>query len=98
HIVSDGWSLGVLTREVTTLYAAFAAGRPSPLPKLPVQYADFAAWQRSWLAGDVLERELACGKASSPGLRRSWSCPPTGRGRRCRPTAGPPGQCASPAS
>ncbi|MDP9122915.1 MAG: condensation domain-containing protein, partial [Acidobacteriota bacterium] len=58
HIVSDGWSLGVLVREVTALYAAFTSGRPSPLPELPVQYADFAAWQRSWLSGEVLEGEL----------------------------------------
>jgi acyl carrier protein len=58
HIVSDGWSLGVLVREVTVLYTAFAAGLRSPLSELPVQYADFAAWQRSWLGGDVLEREL----------------------------------------
>ncbi|HEY2740284.1 MAG TPA: amino acid adenylation domain-containing protein, partial [Thermoanaerobaculia bacterium] len=58
HIVSDGWSLGVLVREVTTLYPAFAAGRPSPLPELPVQYADFAVWQRGWLSGEVLEAEL----------------------------------------
>ncbi len=59
HIVSDGWSLGVLVREVTALYTAFAAGKPSPLPELPVQYADFAAWQRSWLSGEVLDGELA---------------------------------------
>ncbi|HEY2737498.1 MAG TPA: condensation domain-containing protein, partial [Thermoanaerobaculia bacterium] len=58
HIVSDGWSLGVLLREVAALYTAFAAGQPSPLAALPVQYADFAAWQRSWLAGDVLVGEL----------------------------------------
>ncbi|HEY2738947.1 MAG TPA: condensation domain-containing protein, partial [Thermoanaerobaculia bacterium] len=58
HIVSDGWSLGVLVREVTALYAAFSLGAPSPLAELPVQYANFAAWQRSWLAGDVLEGEL----------------------------------------
>ncbi|HEY2738273.1 MAG TPA: condensation domain-containing protein, partial [Thermoanaerobaculia bacterium] len=58
HIVSDGWSLGVLVREVTALYTAFAEGLPSPLPELPVQYADFAAWQRSRLTGDVLEGEL----------------------------------------
>ncbi|HEX3531511.1 MAG TPA: non-ribosomal peptide synthase/polyketide synthase, partial [Thermoanaerobaculia bacterium] len=58
HIVGDGWSLGVLVREVTALYAAFAAGQPSPLSELPVQYADFAAWQRSWLTGRVLDSEL----------------------------------------
>ncbi|HKH46385.1 MAG TPA: amino acid adenylation domain-containing protein, partial [Thermoanaerobaculia bacterium] len=58
HIVSDGWSLGVLVREVTALYTAFSLGLPSPLAELPVQYTDFAAWQRSWLAGDVLEGEL----------------------------------------
>ncbi|HEY2740025.1 MAG TPA: condensation domain-containing protein, partial [Thermoanaerobaculia bacterium] len=58
HIVSDGWSLEVLTREVTALYAAFSAGRLSPLAELPVQYADFAAWQRRWLQGEVLDSEL----------------------------------------
>ncbi|HSG38020.1 MAG TPA: condensation domain-containing protein, partial [Thermoanaerobaculia bacterium] len=58
HIVSDGWSLRVLMREVGALYAAFAAGRPSPLPPLPVQYADFAAWQRERLHGEALEREI----------------------------------------
>ncbi|HEX4494252.1 MAG TPA: amino acid adenylation domain-containing protein, partial [Thermoanaerobaculia bacterium] len=58
HVASDGWSMGILVREVTALYAAFAQGRPSPLPELPVQYADFAVWQRSWLHGEVLEREI----------------------------------------
>ncbi|HEY2739430.1 MAG TPA: amino acid adenylation domain-containing protein, partial [Thermoanaerobaculia bacterium] len=58
HIVSDGWSLGVLVREVTALYTAFFLGRPSPLAELPVHYADFAAWQRGWLSGEVLAREL----------------------------------------
>jgi len=59
HIVSDGWSLGVLVRDLGTLYPAFVAGRPSPLPELPVQYADFAHWQRSWLRGEILEGQLA---------------------------------------
>jgi amino acid adenylation domain-containing protein len=59
HIVGDDWSVGILLRELTALYPAFAAGLPSPLPALPVQYADFAHWQRLWLRGEVLEREMA---------------------------------------
>ena len=59
HIVSDGWSMGVLARELNALYAAFVAGEPSPLPDLPLQYADFALWQRQWLQGAVLDRQLA---------------------------------------
>jgi amino acid adenylation domain-containing protein len=59
HIISDGWSMGVLFRELTALYEAFSSGRPSPLPELPIQYADFAVWQRQWLQGEVLQRQLA---------------------------------------
>jgi hypothetical protein len=59
HIISDGWSLGVLTSELAVLYEAAAAGGPPPLPELPVQYADYSVWQRQWLQGEVLERELA---------------------------------------
>ncbi|HET7460396.1 MAG TPA: amino acid adenylation domain-containing protein, partial [Longimicrobium sp.] len=59
HIVSDGWSMGVLFRELGALYAAYREGRGSPLPELPVQYADYAAWQREQLAGGVLDRQLA---------------------------------------
>lgn len=59
HIISDGWSAGVLFREIGVLYEAFAEGRPSPLGELPIQYADYAAWQREWLQGEVLERQLA---------------------------------------
>ncbi|MFP2912261.1 amino acid adenylation domain-containing protein, partial [Pyxidicoccus sp. 3LFB2] len=58
HIVSDGWSLGVLTREMGALYTAFSQGQPVSLPELPVQYADYAVWQRSWLQGEVLEAQL----------------------------------------
>ncbi|HEX7239342.1 MAG TPA: amino acid adenylation domain-containing protein, partial [Longimicrobiaceae bacterium] len=59
HVVSDGWSLGVLFHEMSALYGAFAAGRESPLPELPVQYADYAVWQREWLTGETLDRQLA---------------------------------------
>ncbi|HYN21157.1 MAG TPA: condensation domain-containing protein, partial [Thermoanaerobaculia bacterium] len=68
HIVSDGWSMGILVREVTALYAAFAEGRPSPLPELPVQYADFATWQRSWLQGEFLESEVSYWRGQLAGL------------------------------
>jgi amino acid adenylation domain-containing protein/non-ribosomal peptide synthase protein (TIGR01720 family) len=59
HIVCDGWSVKVLIEEIAALYEAFAGGRSSPLPELAVQYADFAVWQRTWLSGEVLERQLA---------------------------------------
>jgi len=59
HIVSDGWSMGILIREVGALYRAYLAGEESPLTELPVQYADFAVWQRTWLQGQVLENQLA---------------------------------------
>nr|WP_283099539.1 non-ribosomal peptide synthetase [Pseudomonas sp. MWU15-20650] len=57
HIVSDGWSMGVLTRELMALYQAFSHGQPDPLPPLPIQYGDFAVWQRLWLSGEVLHRQ-----------------------------------------
>ncbi|HET6976573.1 MAG TPA: amino acid adenylation domain-containing protein [Pyrinomonadaceae bacterium] len=58
HIISDGWSMGVLVKELTTLYQAFANGEPSPLPQLTLQYADYAVWQRRWLQGAVLDQQL----------------------------------------
>ncbi|MCA1993235.1 MAG: amino acid adenylation domain-containing protein, partial [Coleofasciculus sp. S288] len=59
HIICDGWSIGVLIRELGALYTAFANNQPSPLPELPIQYADFSDWQREWLHGEVLETQLA---------------------------------------
>jgi amino acid adenylation domain-containing protein len=67
HIIFDGWSLGLFLRELTVLYQAFAAGNPSPLAELPVQYADFAQWQREWLQGEVLESQVAYWKKQLAG-------------------------------
>jgi hypothetical protein len=58
HLIADGWSEGVLARETHALYPAFTEGKPSPLPELSVQYADFAIWQREWLQGDVLDAQV----------------------------------------
>jgi amino acid adenylation domain-containing protein len=59
HIICDGWSLGVLAHELAVLYDAFAAGAASPLPELPIQYADFAHWQRQWRHNAVMRAQLA---------------------------------------
>lgn len=59
HIVTDGWSMNVLVREAVALYAMYSAGLAPGLSPLPIQYADFAVWQRSWLQGEVLEQQLA---------------------------------------
>jgi len=59
HIVCDGWSLSIFFRELLVLYEAFSKGQPSPLTDLRIQYADFAVWQREWLKGDVLEKQIS---------------------------------------
>src|SRR6185436_12082787 len=58
HIISDGWSTGVLVEELSACYRALAVGEPPSLPDLPIQYADYAVWQRRWLTGEVLETRL----------------------------------------
>jgi amino acid adenylation domain-containing protein len=68
HVISDGWSMGVFIRELTVLYEAFVEGRPSPLPDLPLQYGDFAVWQRGRLGGEVLEKQLAYWREQLRGL------------------------------
>ncbi|HET6762666.1 MAG TPA: amino acid adenylation domain-containing protein, partial [Longimicrobiaceae bacterium] len=75
HIVSDAWSVDVLTAEVRTLLAAFLAGEPSPLPPLPLQYADFAVWQRAWLSGGELERQAAYWKQALAGIPEALELP-----------------------
>ncbi|MCP4664695.1 MAG: amino acid adenylation domain-containing protein, partial [bacterium] len=68
HIAFDGWSIGVFLDELAALYQAFSARLPSPLPELAVQYADFSEWQRHWLAGEVLETQLAYWREQLAGL------------------------------
>jgi amino acid adenylation domain-containing protein len=63
HVACDGWSIGVFVRELTAIYGAYLAGQPSPLPELSLQYGDFAVWQREWLGGKVLERQLGYWRA-----------------------------------
>jgi amino acid adenylation domain-containing protein len=67
HIVSDGWSMGVLLHEVGTLYESYSQGSPSPLSELEVQYTDYARWQRDWLQGEVLKEEVAFWKRQLDG-------------------------------
>jgi amino acid adenylation domain-containing protein len=75
HIVSDAWSAEILFREVGELYKAFSSGRPSPLSPLPIQYADFAEWQRDWLQGAVLEEQLAYWKKQLAGVSDMLALP-----------------------
>ena len=82
HIVSDGWSLGLFVRELTILYDAFSRGEPSPLPELSIQYADYAAWQRQWLQGEVLEKQLAYWRNQLAGVPGALNLPTD----RLRPT------------
>src|SRR4029077_12857859 len=93
HIAADGWSLtAVFVPELTRLYTAFAAGAPSPLLELPVQYADYAVWQREWLRGEVLAAQLAYWRGELAGLapldlpadRPRPAAPPGPGGRRPR--------------
>ncbi|MDH3637084.1 MAG: amino acid adenylation domain-containing protein [Gammaproteobacteria bacterium] len=70
HIISDGWSMGVLKRELSALYNAYLEGGGSPLEELAVQYADYAVWQREWLQGKELEAQLGYWKDQLSGLSR----------------------------
>ncbi len=75
HIASDGWSMSVLINEIAVLYEAFSNGKSSQLPELPVQYADFAEWQRQWLQGPVLDEQLAYWKMQLEDAPRMLSLP-----------------------
>ncbi|CAG0937717.1 nonribosomal peptide synthetase DhbF [Thermoflexales bacterium] len=67
HIISDGWSIGIFVREMLALYAAFRADQSASLPELPIQYADYALWQRQWLSGEMLEQQMAYWKQQFSG-------------------------------
>jgi amino acid adenylation domain-containing protein len=85
HIISDAWSLDVLQRELRELYGAFSQGRPSPLAPLPIQYADFALWQRDRLKGDVLDKQVAYWKQALADAPRVLDLP-IARARPAVPT------------
>src|SRR5438105_1760115 len=75
HIVFDGWSRRILVRELATLYEAFCAGKPSPLPELRLQYADYAVWQRKHLQGSNLEKQLSYWKEQLAGAPATLELP-----------------------
>jgi amino acid adenylation domain-containing protein/FkbM family methyltransferase len=75
HIISDGWSSTVLVRELATLYEGFSKGEPAALPELPIQYADYAVWQREWLRGEALEAQLAYWRTQLAGAPPSLELP-----------------------
>jgi len=75
HIVSDGWSIGVLVKEVAALYQAYIRREASPLPELPVQYADYAEWQREWLQGRAAAKQLSYWKRQLSGSPPSLEVP-----------------------
>jgi hypothetical protein len=83
HIVSDGWSSGIFNRELSAAYAAFAEGREPTLPLLPIQYADYALWQRERLQGELLDRQLGYWKHQLDGVATRA---PTDQRPRCRAT------------
>ncbi|MBW4505895.1 MAG: amino acid adenylation domain-containing protein [Scytonematopsis contorta HA4267-MV1] len=68
HIITDGWSTGILFKELCALYQAFATGKPSPLPDLTIQYADFTFWQRKWLTLEVTQKQLDYWKQQLAGI------------------------------
>ena len=84
HIVSDGWSMGILARELGALYGAFSRGKENPLEPLGIQYPDYAAWQREWLRGSGCRSRASTGGRRWRMHRCCWSCRRIVRGRSSR--------------
>ena len=82
HIVGDAWSENLLRREIGQLYQAFSQGQPSPLAELPVQYADFAVWQKQWIESEVLEEQLDYWKQQLGATCQCLNCRSIGHGLR----------------
>ena len=87
HIAADAWSTTIFTNEIGTLYGSFFKGEASQLSELAIQYVDFAAWQRGWLQGEVLDTQLAYWKQNCGTARRCSNCRPIVRGLRCKHSA-----------
>src|SRR6266853_1216198 len=68
HIVSDGWSMGILVNELSALYGSFLRGAADPLPALEIQYADYAVWQRQWIESEILQQQAAYWKTALAGV------------------------------
>jgi amino acid adenylation domain-containing protein len=75
HIISDAWSAGIFIKEISALYQAFSTGKPSPLPELSIQYADFAVWQQEWLQGEVLNNQLTYWKKQLENAKTTLELP-----------------------
>ena len=98
HIISDEMVGQRSANELEALYSAYEEGRPSPLPELEAQYADYAIWQREWLQGEILERQVGYWREQLRGCPRRWNCRPTGRARRRPVIKGRGIRCRSPKS
>src|ERR1700741_1738661 len=88
HAISDGWSMNVLVSELGKLYEAFSLGQASPLEELPVQYADYAVWQREWLRGEGLDAQVSYWRRQLAGAPTRWEFPTDRPETRNRTTAG----------
>jgi len=88
HIVSDGWSISIFVRELSALYRAYCLGGPADLEPLPIQYADYAQWQRRWLSEEVLSRQGTYWQRALQGAPSLLELRRIGGGRRSRTSPG----------